>query len=128
MAVAAALPWHGRHADARQAIRPGVTPIVAHVALETYSVLTRLPSPGRVPAAAAQAFLAGVFTWPPLSLPSNNYATLLRRLSESGIAGGAVYDALIAATAAAAGASLVSLDRRAARTYRALGVAHRLLA
>ena len=35
--------------------------------------------------------------------------------------GGAVYDALIAATAREAGATLLTLDARAVRTYRAVG-------
>jgi predicted nucleic acid-binding protein len=44
------------------------------------------------------------------------------------LTGGAAYDALIAATALRAGASLVSLDRRALATYQTVGVGFELLA
>jgi predicted nucleic acid-binding protein len=54
--------------------------------------------------------------------------TVLAQADTAGIVGGAVYDALIAATSREAGAALVSLDQRAARVYRALGVEHTLLA
>jgi predicted nucleic acid-binding protein len=48
-------------------------------------------------------------------------------LSRSGIAGGAAYDALVASTAAASGEILITLDRRALRTYEAMGASVRLL-
>jgi predicted nucleic acid-binding protein len=41
--------------------------------------------------------------------------------------GGAIYDALVAATAQEAGARLVSRDRRAARTYEAIGARYELI-
>ncbi len=44
-----------------------------------------------------------------------------------GIAGGGIYDALIAATAVRAHATLVSLDRRAMLVYGSIGVEARLL-
>lgn len=47
---------------------------------------------------------------------------MLSVMSASRIGGGAVYDALVAATAKATGAVLLSLDRRAERTYRMIGV------
>lgn len=46
----------------------------------------------------------------------------LTRLEELGICGGATYDGLIAMTAAAEGATLVTLDKRALRTYALVGV------
>lgn len=53
------------------------------------------------------------------------------RLVEQAVAarltGGAIYDALIAATANHAGATLLSRDRRAAATYEALGVEYELV-
>jgi predicted nucleic acid-binding protein len=44
------------------------------------------------------------------------------------IAGGALYDAVVAATAREAGATLITLDRRAVPTYQLLGVGYRLVA
>jgi hypothetical protein len=51
----------------------------------------------------------------------------VRSLHERGITGGAVYDGLVAMSAAAHGATLLTLDRRAVPTYRRSGVRHRLL-
>lgn len=42
-------------------------------------------------------------------------------LATAGVSDGSVYDGLIAATAAHNGAILLTADRRAARTYAALG-------
>ena len=44
-----------------------------------------------------------------------------------GIAGGAVYDTLVAAAAAEHGITLATRDRRAAETYRALDVDFELI-
>jgi predicted nucleic acid-binding protein len=49
------------------------------------------------------------------------------RLSSLGIAGGGVYDALVAAAAAEHGITLATRDRRAAETYRVLGIDFELL-
>lgn len=45
-----------------------------------------------------------------------------QQLPEHGIAGGAAYDALIAATAASHGARLITCDKRAAAVYEAYGL------
>jgi toxin FitB len=47
---------------------------------------------------------------------------VVARCNERGVAGGSVYDALVALTAAEADALLVTRDARAARTYERLGV------
>lgn len=127
VAVAAALPWHERHVHARASFPRLGTRLVAHVALETYSVLTRLPTPFRVPAAAARDYLAQTFASPPIALGAEEHEGLLDDLSRAGIVGGAVYDALVAVTARSAGATLISLDQRAARAYQVLGAPYRLL-
>lgn len=49
-------------------------------------------------------------------------------LPEHDITGGAACDALVAATVAAAGAELVTCDRRAASVYESYGVRTRFLA
>ena len=99
----------------------------AHAALETYSVLTRLPQPLRVPAEPVVEFLSNRFTRPWLVLGGDATLKLLEELRALGIAGGATYDATIAATARASGVKLVSCDRRAAAVYERLGVGFELI-
>jgi predicted nucleic acid-binding protein len=121
VAVAAFASWHESHEQARSALRDEVV-LVAHCALETYSVLTRLPPPHRAARELVQEFLGTQFTEPYLVLDAGAQRSLTARLVELGIDGGAVYDALVALTASAAGATLISADRRAADTYRRCGV------
>ena len=89
--------------------------------------MTRLPAPHRSPAHLVNEFLAARFPEPPLVLGADRYRTLLAGLPEHGIAGGAVYDALIAATATDAGATLLTIDRRGAQTYERIGAAVRFV-
>lgn len=118
--VAAFAPWHESHRLAVKVLsrRPR---LIAHVALETYSVLTRLPAPHRAPPDIVVGFLRQNFTHEPLALPPLEQLEMLGTLPARGVTGGAVYDALVAATAAHVGESLVTLDRRAVPTYRAVG-------
>lgn len=127
VAVAAALPWHESHAAARSALAGTRTPLLAQVGVETYSVLTRLPPPQRVPTSVAWDYLKEMFVLPPLALGSDGYERLLGLAASESIAGGALYDALVGATAREAGATLLTLDRRAVITYRLLRVDHRLV-
>ncbi|MDP9430072.1 MAG: PIN domain-containing protein [Actinomycetota bacterium] len=90
-------------------------------------MLTRLPPPHRVPRELAAEILEHMAATEPLTLPAGEAGRLPRLLVDRGVAGGAAYDALIAATALHHGAELVSLDIRAVTTYRAIGAAHRLL-
>jgi predicted nucleic acid-binding protein len=123
--IAAFAPWHDAHESARPAVR-GLRDLVAHAELETYSTLTRLPEQVRAPAPAVAEFLAQ-FAGSRLTLDAHRRRGLVRRLSDLGISGGAVYDAVIAATAADHRMTLLTLDRRAARVYERLGVDYRLL-
>jgi predicted nucleic acid-binding protein len=124
--VAAFASWHEGHASAAAALarRPRVP---AHVLLETYSVLTRLPPPHRAPAGLVAAFLAERFPKPPLVLPGPEHARLVERAAEAGIVGGSIHDALVGATVRHAGARLLSRDRRAAPTYERVGVDYELI-
>jgi predicted nucleic acid-binding protein len=126
VAVAAFASWHESHAAARAALRPGAL-LVAHCALETYSVLTRLPVPHRAPRGMVHEFLTAQFPEPHLVMEARDQRRLIARLVELDIDGGAVYDALVALTAAAADATLISCDRRAARTYERCGAAVRMI-
>lgn len=119
--IAAFAPWHEHHRAAREALH-GIDDLVAHTELEAYSVLTRLPAPFRAPAAVVAEHLARRYTGARLVLPAPARRQLVGRLAELSIAGGNVYDALVAATARQAGRPLVSADHRAAPTYRAIGV------
>lgn len=121
VAVAAFASWHEHHIAARKVVDNGAR-LVAHAALETYSVLTRLPPPHRASADVAHEFLIKQFPGPWLSLSANRHQRLLADLTARSITGGRVYDALIGATAASHKATLATCDRRATTTYEAIGV------
>lgn len=92
-----------------------------HALAETYSVLTRLPGDARLAPADAAELLAARFS-SPLVLSSSRSRKLPDTLSGLGIAGGAVYDALVALTARQHGVALATRDARARGTYDAVGV------
>lgn len=92
-----------------------------HVLAETYSVLTRLPGDARLAPADAARLLSARFS-APLVLSSSRTRTLPDTLAGLGIAGGAVYDALVALAAKEHGAALATRDARARGTYDAVGV------
>lgn len=119
--VAAFASWHEHHVIARKAMasRPR---LVAQAALESYSVLTRLPPPHRAQPSIVHTFITERFTDPFLTLSETGYQELLATVAASHIPGGPTYDALIAFTAAEHEATLMSLDQRAAATYEAIGV------
>jgi toxin FitB len=92
-----------------------------HALAETYSVLTRLPGDARLAPADAARLLDARFA-APLVLSSSRARKLPGMLSRLGIAGGAVYDALVALAAKEHGAALATRDARARGTYDAVGV------
>ncbi len=120
--IAAFASWHEHHAIARKAMtaRPR---LIAHAAVESYSVLTRLPPPHRAHPSIVHAFITERFADPFLTLSENGYQELLATVAAGQILGGPAYDALIAFTAAEHGATLLSLDQRATATYAAAGAA-----
>lgn len=125
--VAAFASWDEHHASAAAALarRPRLP---AHVLVESYSVLTRLPAPHTVAAATVLDFLRARFRGAPLALSARAYAGLVSEATAAGIGGGAIYDALIAATARHAGALLLTRDRRALPTYEKMGARYELVA
>ncbi len=127
IAVAALLSDHAAHETASEALG-ACTTTIAHVAAETYSVLTRLPPPHRAEAATAAEALAKRLPTTHVTLDASDHAGAPQRLAEAGVSGGATYDGLIALTAIEHNVELVSRDRRAARTYQALGARFRLIA
>jgi predicted nucleic acid-binding protein len=92
-----------------------------HALAETYSVLTRLPGDARLTPADAVRLLNARFS-PPLVLSSARSRKLPDTLSGLGVAGGAVYDALVALAAKEHEAALATRDARARGTYDAVGV------
>lgn len=92
-----------------------------HALAETYSVLTRLPGDVRLAPADAARLIGERFA-APLLLAPDAAARLPEVLGELGIAGGAVYDALVALAALEHGADLATRDARAKATYDAIGV------
>lgn len=121
LVVAAFASWHERHEAARRALDGGLR-LIEHCALETYSVLTRLPPPHRAPARVVRDFLDARFPAPLLRLGVREYRTFMLGLPEREVTGGATYDALVAATAASHRAELVTCDRRALPVYERYGV------
>jgi predicted nucleic acid-binding protein len=124
--VAAFASWHENHEVARRALDAGVR-LVEHCALETYSVLTRLPPPHRVSGDVVRDFLSARFAGPWLRLKLASQREFVLSLPGHGLTGGAVYDALIAATASEHRAELLTCDRRASATYERLGARFTLI-
>jgi predicted nucleic acid-binding protein len=118
--VAAFASWHEHHEGARLALDDGAR-LIDYCALETYSVLTRLPAPHRSAGEIVRDFLRLRFSEPYLRLDARAYREFILSLPERGVTGGAAYDAVVAATAAAHSAELVSCDRRAVSTYERFG-------
>jgi predicted nucleic acid-binding protein len=126
IAIALVVADHDHHEDTFQALRGRTLGLAGHAAFETFSVLTRLPSPARrTPATVARLL---VKTFPEtrfLGIPGA--ASLLADLGAAGIAGGSVYDALVGAVANEHRLMLATRDRRALEVYRTLDVDVELL-
>ena len=119
--IAAFASWNRHHEAAVEALAAhDVRDLPAHAELESYSVLTRLPEPFRADAALVADYLHRDFPGRRMVVPERERRGLLRRLASLSIAGGAVYDAMVAATAAHHGHGLLSCDRRAASVYSRL--------
>jgi predicted nucleic acid-binding protein len=121
LVVAAFASWHESHEPARRALDKGLR-LVEHCALETYSVLTRLPPPHRTSGMLVREFLSARFPLPFLRMSERAYRSFVLELPEHGVAGGATYDALVASVAADCNADLVTCDRRALPVYERYGV------
>jgi predicted nucleic acid-binding protein len=125
--VAAFATWHEHHELARAAVERGVR-VIDHCAVESYSVLTRLPPPHRAPPNVVQEFLRLQFPELYLRLSARAHRRFVLGLADRDIiVGGAVYDALVAATAAEHQAILLSCDRRALLTYERCGARYQFI-
>lgn len=120
-AVPLVMAAHEHHRAVWEALAGRRLGLAGHAAFETFSVLTRLPAPSRRPPAVVERILATNF---PESrfLGPGQAAELLAVLPRLGISGGSVYDALVGSVALEHQTRLYTRDRRALKTYRALGV------
>lgn len=121
VAVALVVGDHAHHGAVLAALDGRILGLSGHAAFETYSVLTRLPAPNRLTPTAAGHVIAANFPRTRF-LSGSQSERLLGELASSGVAGGAVYDALVGAVAVEHGLPLLTRDARALGTYRALGV------
>jgi predicted nucleic acid-binding protein len=121
VAVALLVADHDHHDATFDAVGSRRLGLAGHAAFETFSVLTRLPSPARRRPMVVSTLLERNFPATRF-LPADASEMLLGQVAGLGISGGAVYDALVGAVAAHHRVPLASRDRRAADTYRRLEV------
>ena len=128
--LAALSPWHEHHRRALQEMdrrldRSDSMVLAAHTLIEAYSVVTRWPEPHRVTPAMARRLLHDnvIQRATVVALSSIEYLSLLNRSPEARIAGGQVYDALIAACTLKAGAVLLAFNLRHFQPFRVRGLA-----
>lgn len=124
--IASFATWHDLHARARAALTSD-TVVPAHALIETYATLTRMPAPYRLAAPDVARYLELQWTDRVLAPDIDLQLTLPGVAMAAGVSGGGVYDALVGLTAHRSGHVLLTVDRRAERTYRALGVEYRFL-
>ncbi len=121
MAIPLLVATHGAHDAVRRWWNGREVALSGHALAETYSVLTRLPGDLRLAPADAARLLADRFVEPFL-LGADTARHLPEVLGRLGIAGGAVYDALVALAALEHDAGLATRDTRARATYDTVGV------
>lgn len=121
VAVPLLLRAHAAHAEVVGWWAGREIALSGHAAVETYAVLTRLPSDARLAPDDAVELLHQRFAATLLPESETN-----RRLPEicaaRGIAGGAVHDAIVALAAIENNAVLATRDARARGTYEKIGV------
>jgi len=114
VAIALLVQTHSEHAAIVHWWAGREIALCGHASAETYSVLTRLPGDLRLAPGDAARLIAERFA-EPLILGHKVATHLPDVLSSLGIAGGAVYDALVALAALEHGATLATTDRDFAR-------------
>lgn len=126
VAVAALDAVHTAHAACRAVVVERRPALAGHAAFETYSVLTRMPRPLAPDSKTAADLIRRVFPTV-CSLAGADESEMLERFGTVGIAGGAVYDALVGEAARIDRRILLTRDQRARRTYDLLGVGYELV-
>ncbi|MBK5221372.1 MAG: PIN domain-containing protein [Acidimicrobiia bacterium] len=121
VAVPLLLTSHVAHRVVSESLVDRSVALSGHALHETYAVLTRLPGDARVAPEDAVRLLRERFE-PAVVLDVRAVRSASTALADSGVAGGATYDGLVALAARAAGLPLGTRDRRAQSTYQLLGV------
>lgn len=120
VAVPLLVQTHTAHAEVAEWWAGQEVALCGHALVETYSVLTRLPGDIRLDPIDAARLLTERWS-APLILSVSETQALPETVARLGIAGGAVYDALIGLAAKEHGALLATRDKRARATYEAVG-------
>lgn len=120
VAIPLLVTTHAAHVEVERWRAGRAVVLAGHAVAETYSVLTRLPGDVRIAPADAARLMEARFG-APLLLSARAMKSLVKTLSGLGIAGGAVYDALVALAAREHDAELATRDGRAKGTYEAVG-------
>lgn len=120
VAVPLIVARHRAHAETVRWWAGREVALCGHALAETYSVLTRLPGDLRLVPTDAARLLEERFA-APLVLGAKKARRLPDILNRWEIAGGAVYDGLIALAAVEHGALLATRDGRAKDTYERVG-------
>ncbi len=105
--IAAFQTFHQHHAPSFELLRrsrPGESACGVHSLAEVYSTLTSMPPPYRVSGDQAMLFIGGLpERLSVVGLDRREYLRVLEESAAAGVAGGAVYDALLGACAVKAG-------------------------
>ncbi len=121
VAVPLLVRTHGAHRRVVEWWRGRPVALSGHALAETYAVLTRLPGDIKVSPADAARLISQRFA-APLLLTASAARRLPQLMADPEIAGGAVYDAMVALAAKTEGCVLATRDSRALGTYHAVGV------
>ena len=112
---------HPEHGTVMEWARGRDLVLSGHAAIETYSVLTRLPGEARVSPEDAITLMQHNFEQViALSAPATSLAH--EALAAAGVSGGAAYDGLVALACREHELPLATRDGRAKATYDRLGV------
>jgi predicted nucleic acid-binding protein len=122
VAVASLSEWHPLYEASQAALADSDRRLIGHVAFECVGTISRMPEPYRARPAVVLDALGEDYPDGWLALDADGQREALRAGVGRGVYGGALYDALIAATAHAHGATLLTADRRALPVYEAMGV------
>jgi toxin FitB len=120
VAVPLLVSSHEAHRTVVSLIGKLVLGLPEHALVETYSVLTRLPGDARVAPGNAVELLDANFR-AVVAPKRKSIAGIHRFCAAHSIAGGSVYDVLVAMAARDHDVRLLTRDRRAAATYERVG-------
>jgi predicted nucleic acid-binding protein len=118
VAMALLVSDHSAHERTIAQLPQGSLGLSGHAVFETFSVITRLPN-HRVSPAMAHTLISENF---PRSIAYRATLEDLDEISRASLAGGQVYDALVALAARSVDRTLLTRDERAMPTYLAMGV------